>query len=109
FSGTGSLGGAMPLTKSGSGGLTINNANTFNGGVTLNAGTLTLANGGAAGTGTLRLNGGTVSLSGSGQTFYGNALNIASNATMNSAGGNNNVLSGNWSGPASVTLTINIG
>ena len=43
FSGVGQLTGAMSLTKSGTGTLTISNANTYTGATTVNAGTLNLA------------------------------------------------------------------
>ena len=46
------------LTKSGTGKLTINNANTYAGGTTVNGGTLVLGNANAIGTGTLTLGGG---------------------------------------------------
>jgi autotransporter-associated beta strand protein len=48
------------LAKSGSGSLTINTANTYAGGTTLNAGTLNVNNASALGTGTLTITGGTL-------------------------------------------------
>ena len=50
------------LTKSGSGTLTINNANSYTGGTTLNGGTVTLGNNSALGSGTVALNAGTLDL-----------------------------------------------
>ena len=66
--GTGSLGGNAALTKNGSGTLTFANttANTFSGGLTLNGGTIALANdtanAGALGTGPVTLNAGVLSM-----------------------------------------------
>ncbi len=67
FAGTGLLTGTTGITKGGSGTLTVNNANTFTGDVTVNDGTLVLGNAAALGTtasdteinagGTLELNG----------------------------------------------------
>jgi rhamnogalacturonan endolyase len=108
FGGTGGFVGPMSLVKSGSGSLTINNTNAFSGGVTVNSGTITLGTGSSAGSGTLKFNGGNVTLGGAGQPTYPNALNIASNGTMTSSGGNNNIVSGAWSG-TNRTLTISVG
>ncbi len=108
FSGNGNLSGSMALTKTNSGTLTVNTTNTFTGGVNLNAGTLSLGNGTAAGTGAIRFNGGTLTFSGSGQPTYANALTINSNATINSSGGNNNIVSGAWTGSSTATLNINV-
>ncbi|HEY9510753.1 MAG TPA: autotransporter-associated beta strand repeat-containing protein, partial [Verrucomicrobiae bacterium] len=52
FSGPGSLTGSAALAKYGTNDLTISTANTFSGNVTINAGTITLANGSALGSGT---------------------------------------------------------
>jgi autotransporter-associated beta strand protein len=94
----GFLGGAPALTKSGSGTLTINNSNSFSGGVNLNSGNLTLGNTFGAGSGPIRFNGGTVSFVVGSQQTYANALVINSNSTILSQGGNNNIVSGSWSG-----------
>ena len=58
--GTGAIGGAAALTKSGSGALTLASANTYNGGTTLNAGTLNINHASALGAGPLSINGGSV-------------------------------------------------
>jgi len=57
-------GNAVSLTKAGTGNLILSTANTFTGGVNLNAGTLTIGNATALGatTGTFTINGGTVSM-----------------------------------------------
>ena len=48
------------LTKNGAGALTLTGGNTFNGGLTLNAGTLNLGSASALGAGTFAINGGTL-------------------------------------------------
>ena len=60
FSGSGGIGGTGSLTKSGTDALTLSTADTYTGGTTLNAGTLTVSNtsGSATGTGSVTLNGG---------------------------------------------------
>ncbi|MDD5085863.1 MAG: autotransporter-associated beta strand repeat-containing protein, partial [Candidatus Omnitrophica bacterium] len=56
----GIIGGAFRLTKAGAGQLTLTGANTFSGGMTLNAGTLNINNASAIGTGTFTIAGGTI-------------------------------------------------
>ena len=108
LSGNGNLAGGMALTKTNSGTFTVNTTNTFTGGVNLNAGTVSLGNNAAAGIGAIRFNGGTLTFSGSGQPTYANALTVNSNGTINSAGENNNIVSGAWTGSSAATLNINI-
>jgi autotransporter-associated beta strand protein len=68
FSGTGSIGGNASITKNGTGTLTISNttANTFSGGITLNAGNINLTNdalnANGLGTGPVTMNGGVISM-----------------------------------------------
>ncbi|MFY7816740.1 MAG: autotransporter-associated beta strand repeat-containing protein [Akkermansiaceae bacterium] len=68
FSGTGSIGGTASLTKNGTGTLTLSNttANTFSGGITLNAGNINLSNdtlnANGLGTGPVTMNGGVISM-----------------------------------------------
>ncbi|MBQ4143419.1 MAG: autotransporter-associated beta strand repeat-containing protein [Thermoguttaceae bacterium] len=59
------------LTKTGAGTLTVSSANTYTGGTVINAGTLSISNTTALGTGKITLNGGTLNASaaGSGKTF----------------------------------------
>lgn len=66
FAGSGSLAGNVQLTKSGTGTLAINNANTFRGPVLVNNGVLKLGNASALGTATnsVTVNGGTVDIGG---------------------------------------------
>jgi autotransporter-associated beta strand protein len=59
LSGAGVIGGTAMLVKSGTGTLTISAAHVFNGGSTINAGTVAIGNAAAMGTGTVTLNGGT--------------------------------------------------
>ena len=106
--GGGVLGGTMALTKAGSSTFSLNTTNTFSGGVNLNAGVLSLGNGAGAGSGAIRFNGGSLTMAGSGQATYANALVINSNATITSGGGNNNIVSGSWSGNAAATLNVGI-
>lgn len=57
FSGSGSLTGAMTLTKTGTGSLTLNTANSYTGGTTLSQGTIVVGNNNALGTsGTITIN-----------------------------------------------------
>ena len=68
-------GGAQALTKMGSGALTLAQANTFSGGVTLNTGTLNLNHAQALGTGTFTINGGALdNTSGAPLTLNNNAM-----------------------------------
>ena len=62
--GSAAIDGATGLVKNGSGTLTINNANSYYDGTTVNAGTLVLGNAAALGTGAVALNGGTLDLGG---------------------------------------------
>ncbi len=74
---TGSFGiSSGSLVKNGAGKLTINNANTYAGGTTVNAGTLVLGNANAIGTGLLTLNGGNLDSS------VSNLVNAGNNAQL---------------------------
>lgn len=64
------------LVKNGTGTLTINNANTYAGGTNVSAGTLTLGNTNAIGTGLLTLNGGNLDSS------VANLVNAGNNAQL---------------------------
>lgn len=76
-------GGDIALTKTGDGTLTLSGANTFSGGLTLNAGQLNINNGGlssadsAVGTGTFTINGGTID-----NTSGGDVMLLPNNAQV---------------------------
>src|SRR5439155_1353096 len=64
------------LVKNGSGALRLSAANTFSGGLTLNAGTLRLGNNSAAGSGLVTISGGNVQADGAARTI-GNGLSLS--------------------------------
>ncbi len=103
---SGSLTGSGTLAKSGAGILILSGANGH-GATTVSNGTLqvnSVVN--AIGTGPLNLAGGTVRLNVSGQQTYPNALNVITDSTMISAGGNNNIVQAPWSGSGVLNLDI---
>jgi autotransporter-associated beta strand protein len=69
------------LTKSGSGTLVLSSKNSYTGGTTLSAGSLTAGNSSALGSGTLTLQAGTLSASG-GAASLANAVTLAGNVTI---------------------------
>lgn len=95
--GDGSAGNRVSITKTGSGALRLNGNNTFTGGVTLNSGTLVLANNGALGTGTLTIgnsgvaiDGGSAGIAFSGtnaQVWNGDFTYLGSNGTLSMGAG----------------------
>jgi rhamnogalacturonan endolyase len=99
FAGNGSLGGTMTLVKSGSGQLTLTTSNTFSGGVTANAGSLTLANAGAAGSGLITLAGGTLN----NNATIANAVNVIAPSTLNAG---HSQIGGSISGNSSLFVNI---
>jgi len=76
FSGSGSLGGAMTLNKTGSGTLTLNTTNNFSGGTTVSNGAL-IVNGSLSQSAVVVLNGGT--LGGNGSLGIAPVLNSGAN------------------------------
>ena len=73
FTGAGGIAGTNGFIKMGSGALTLSNANTFSGGVTMSAGRLNLNHAAAPGTGKLTITGGTL------DNTSGGALTLANN------------------------------
>lgn len=98
FSGTGSISGSAPLTKSGSGTLTINTTNTgFSGSINLSGGTITVGSGASIGSGSITLSsnatlsllsGGQINVSGSITVSAGNTATISSGQLANEFSGN---------------------
>jgi fibronectin-binding autotransporter adhesin len=104
FAGTlqnGPGGGALSLTSSGSGTLTLSGASGFSGGTFISAGTVIFGNNAAFGTGAVTLNGG--SIKAGGVYTLANNIAVSSTATFDMAG-NNTTWNGNLSGSAALTL-----
>ena len=80
------------IVKSGTGSLTLSAANTYSGGTTLNAGTLTLGNNGSLGTGVLTAAGGNLDVTG--VRAVTNALTFSSGASLKFLGTSTLSLSG---------------
>ena len=107
------IGGTGTVTKSGTAMATLTGANSFSGGVTLQAGTLVVGNAGALGAGSLELNGGT--LSNSVNLALTNAVNLSGAATLGVGIGVTNTITGaltnvgslNLMGPGTVILAGN--
>jgi autotransporter-associated beta strand protein len=98
-------GGTRSLTKSGAGELILSGDNTFSGGTTVSAGTLTLNNISALGTGsTLTLSGGTLKLSTASTTVT--TLNVTATSTIDFGGANASLSLTNLTIAANVTLNI---
>ncbi len=81
----------VTVAKAGNGTLVLNGNNTYAGGTSLAAGTLSLGNDNALGTGSLAFNGGTIQSSGGSRTI-GNAVNFGGDVTV--AGVDNFTFSG---------------
>jgi alpha-L-fucosidase 2 len=97
------ISGPGSLTKLNSGTLTLNAANTFSGGVTNRAGTLTLGNAAALGRGPLTLNGGTLNNLGL-YTLSNNVIVAGSGSAIQLGSANNLTLMGGLSGNGTLLL-----
>lgn len=104
-------GGAIALTKTGEGVLTLSGANTFSGGMILSAGQLNLGNGSAVGTGTLTINGGTIdNTSGSDVTLLPNNSQVWGGSFTYAGTANSlNLGTGAVTLTATPTVTVNAG
>jgi len=107
---------ALNGTLTGNGGLTLidlgtlvlTSGNSYSGNTTISNGTLNLNNTGGVGTGAIVFAGGELDLTVGSQPTYANNLTVTANSTLVSAGGNNNVMSGSWTGNSNVTLSVSI-
>ena len=110
FGGTGALAGGGPLTKLGSGALSLATANTnYGGAINLYGGTLAPGVAGALGNGALTIsNGATLALPANGSVFFGGSLTVPANTTGTiSSGALANGLSGKlYSGQSASVLNI---
>lgn len=100
------------LLLSGSGTLSVSNANSFSGGTTISNGQLNVANYGGLGSGPVTLAGGTLylPLQGGSATGLTNNLNVVGNTTLQYyyTGTYGSVLFGSLNGNSGATLTINV-
>ncbi len=96
-------GNAYALTVNGGNTLNLNNSNTYTGGTTIIAGTLSLGNSSALGAGTVTFNGGT--LANSANVTLANNLSTTSNTANITASGGTMVLNGNTTGANGFNLT----
>ena len=102
--------GALGLTKLGNNTLTLNQANTFTGGVTLNSGTLSLTNNNAIGSNTLTINGGMVSVANNFAFSNNNPFVINNSFTLNSGTAWTTTFgTGMWTLNNNATVTLNLG
>ncbi|MCX5654761.1 MAG: autotransporter-associated beta strand repeat-containing protein, partial [Planctomycetota bacterium] len=100
---TGTGGGAVGLTKTGSGTLTLSAANTHSGTTTLSAGTVNLSNANAVQNSTLTMSGGGLVFDSS---VISNAFNFGGLAASASGAGYDIDLQNNAGSPAPVALTV---
>ncbi len=90
----------------GPGTLILSGGNSYGGNTTLSGGNLQATTTLSAIDNTLVFAGGTLTLAVSGQQIYPNPLSILTGGTLVSAGGNNNVLGGAWSGNGTLNLGV---
>ena len=94
--------GTLALIKSGAGSLILSGANTYSGGTTLSAGTLTLGNNSALGSAALNLNAGV--LNNSAAVTITNSIVVGGTAAIQTGSANDLTLNGGISGSGSLTL-----
>ncbi len=104
FSGTGAITGTASLVKSGSGTLTVSSAHTFDGGTTINAGSIAISNASSLGTGTVTLDGGTWSM-GSLAPLNPVIVESASSVSGGSSGGTHAIKNISGSGDLTINAT----
>jgi len=108
--GSGAISGPGSLVMSGSGVLTISNANIFSGGVTINSGTIKAQNYASLGSGAITLASGTLELpvSGGSTTGISNNINVTANSTLqyDLNGTYAGVIFGGINGSSAATLNI---
>lgn len=101
------------LVKNGTGALTVSTANTFSGGVTLNAGQLNINSDSALGSGTFTIAGGTINVTSGDRAIAGNIaqrwngdVNFLGTANLNMGGGSVTLNANPTINVASNTLTV---
>jgi autotransporter-associated beta strand protein len=99
LSGSGGIAGAGSLTKSGTGALYLNVADSFTGGTTVNAGSAIVGVTGALGTGPVKINGGSLLLASGTGVAQMTSLVISGNGTLDV---NNNVVLISYSGASPI-------
>jgi autotransporter-associated beta strand protein len=103
----GSLAGPGGLVKTGPGALVLAGAGLYEGPTAVSGGTVQINSAVTSiGTNAINFSGGTLVMNVSGQPTYANALNVVADSSLTSAGGNNNVVTGPWSGGATLNLSI---
>ena len=105
--GTGSITGSAALTKSGNGTLTINTANIYTRGTTINGGTVSISTATGLGTGFVALNSSTLKLGATALTFANELRNTGSSVLGITSG--NNTLTGILSGTGTLAFNFPAG
>ncbi|WP_035604164.1 autotransporter-associated beta strand repeat-containing protein [Haloferula sp. BvORR071] len=107
FNGSGSIAGSAALTKSGIGTLTINTANTYTRGTTINGGTVAIGSATALGSGLVALNSSTLNL-GVASLSVANEIRNGGSSVIGVTSGNN-TLSGPLTGTGSLAIQFPAG
>jgi len=102
---SGAVTGPGTLNVSGAGTLILAGGNSY-GGANLASGVLQINTSTAALAGAVTFNGGSLRLNVSSQQIYSNPIDVSTTGTLISAGGNNNVVDGDWSGSGILNLDI---